>query len=282
MYHHKTPRTDKVQSACVACKSAHAKCSHHRPCTRCVKLGIKCVPRNKKRLSRDHEMDYTTIEVTKRQRIEYAQFPKIQPRLFINTNFEKPVEKKPSLDELLDEDNLRITPLLVSSPCLFESESLISIFSPVAENIPPIAKENPVGNPGLPAEAEHQYSTSGLIVAMSHELPNFKIWSPNLKEKLGYSNEDVGIMSLENIFEKHEVDQLLQHLEKESEQRKLLHQVSGNDSVFKHCLETSFVEKRSLKKKNGERLECVIKFSKNFARHDPSKLESFAMYVFWN
>src|SRR5690606_23605675 len=94
--------------------------------------------------------------------------------------------------------------------------------------------------PTLPRFAEHQSaaSHSGLIVAMGDELPNFKIWSPNLRQKLGFLENE--LMSLEQIMDKKDVEQIMKNLKIESEQRKLLRQMHGNDSVLRQCLETSF------------------------------------------
>eukprot|EP01126_Amoeba_proteus_P048991 TRINITY_DN5698_c0_g1_i17.p1 TRINITY_DN5698_c0_g1~~TRINITY_DN5698_c0_g1_i17.p1 ORF type:complete len:107 (-),score=4.28 TRINITY_DN5698_c0_g1_i17:71-391(-) len=39
----------QVRKACAACAAAHVACSETRPCYRCVKRGIQCVDRERKK-----------------------------------------------------------------------------------------------------------------------------------------------------------------------------------------------------------------------------------------
>lgn len=241
---------EKVESACLACKSAHAKCAYERPCPRCKKLGLRCVSKGE---SKKRPNLYSEIDFSKKRRIE----PNLEQAYIYQQYYATGYTNQFN-------DTFNVEELFAPDPLLY-----CNTFSPLSFKAP----ESPSDT--------MDSQKSGIIVAMSSELPDFKIWSPNLKQKLGFSELD-NYMSLEKILGKEEVDIIMNNLYNEIEQRKMLKRVNGSSTMFKYCLETSSIEKKTLFCKDGTPLECVIKFVKSFSKFDPLSLESFTMYVFWN
>lgn len=121
---------------------------------------------------------------------------------------------------------------------------------------------------------------SEVIVSLGHEFPRFKICSPSLKEKLGYSPFETE-MSLADILAPADVHDLVQELKLTLFERKQFQAMNGNKALLQFCMESSTVERKLLFSKSGEITECITRNVMTFSKQDPTELESFTMYIFW-
>lgn len=227
----------KVESACVACRQAHARCSHVRPCHRCRKLGIICKPRNckKKRYYKNKLITYLN---------SYSEMTGVQKLLVPNV---KQVKLHESLLELLLKD---------------DSEAVEDYLTPLECNLERMCPKR-----------------CDVIVCLYNEFPKFKICSPSLLERFGYSMHDE--MSLYDLLSPADYWELVQELRDTIMERRQFQAINGPTALLKFCMETSKIERKLLFSKTGEITECVVKSVMSFSKRNPSELESFTMYIFF-